>query len=45
MTYRNRYTNKTEQNFYKNCCDCLRYGYGFKSVVSCGEDGAKRKEI
>lgn len=45
MKYKNRYSDKAEQNFYKNCCDCLRYGYGFRSVVSCGENETKRKEI
>lgn len=42
MRYKQRYKDKTEQNFYMNCCDCLRYGYGFSCVPSCGEDEAKR---
>lgn len=45
MVYKNRFSKTEEQNFYMNCCDCLRYGYGLTSVPSCGEDEAKRKVI
>lgn len=45
MRYKQRYINTAEQNFYMNCCDCLRYGYGFASVPSCGEDEARREII
>lgn len=42
MKYKNRYSDVAEQNFYMNCCDCLRYGYGLESVVSCGEKENRR---
>ena len=45
MRYKQRYINTAEQNFYMNCCDCLRYGYGFASVPSCREDEARREII
>lgn len=45
MIYKNRYTKREEQNFYMNYCDCLRYGYSFVSVPSCGEDKARRETI
>lgn len=45
MKYKQRYKDKAEQLFYMNCCDCLRYGYGLASVLSCGEDEAKREAI
>ena len=45
MKYKQRYKDKAEQNFYMNCIDCLRYGYGFASVPSCGEDEARRGTI
>ena len=36
---------KVEQNFYMNCIDCLRYGYGLSFVPSCGEDKTRRETI
>lgn len=45
MKYKQRYTDKTEQLFYMNYCDSLRYGYRLASVPSCGEDEARRKTI
>ena len=45
MKYKQRHKDKAEQNFYKNCCDCLYYGYMLLDVPSCGEDEARRETI
>lgn len=45
MKYKQRYEDKAEQNFYMNCIDCLRFGYGFLAVESCGEDETRRETI
>jgi hypothetical protein len=37
MKYKIRYTEKSKQNTYMNACDCLRYGYTFRCLVSCGD--------
>lgn len=45
MKYKQRYKSNAEQNFYMNCCDCLRYGYELASVPSCREDKTRREII
>lgn len=45
MKYKQRYKDKAEQNFYMNCIDCLRFGYGLASVPSCGEKETRRETI
>ncbi len=40
------FKNKTEENFYLNCRDCIYYGYGFIYAVDTGvESEERRKEI
>lgn len=34
--YKKRYSNTTMQAIYENSCDCIRYGYGFSYLNTCG---------
>ena len=45
MKYKNRYTDRAEQNCYMNACDCLYYGYDFNYLNTCGVEMDRAKTI
>ena len=40
-----RYKDLSEEAFFENACDCLYYGYGFKTANKCGLSEERAKEI
>lgn len=43
--YKRRYSDQTKQFVYQNCCDCLKYGYGFSTLNKCGLPDSEAKII
>jgi hypothetical protein len=39
------YQDPQKQNCFENACDCLKYGYGFSYLNTCGLDVVEARKI